>query len=160
MSKSFFVVITLSFVSFLTGCASNSSAPEMTPLEIQSMQSRSFEHPKEVVFRSVISVFQDLGYTLQDADMSTGLISAESAADSDRWFQAWTGTSKVGHTRASAFVEQIGNDTRVRLSFVEVEKTSSAWGRDDRNDTPILESGVYQNAFERIDNAIFVRSSS
>ena len=144
----------------LAGCAANSSAPEMTPLEIQSMQTRSFEYPKDIVFRSVVSVFQDLGYTLQGADLDTGLISAESAAESDSWFQAWTGSSKVEHTRASAFVEQIGDETRVRLNFVEVEKTSSAWGRDDRNDTPVLEVGIYQNAFERIENAIFVRSSS
>ena len=122
------------------------------------MQTRTFEHPKEIVFRSVISVFQDLGYTLQDADIDTGLISAEGAANSDRWFQAWTGSSKVEQTRASGFVEQIGDETRVRLSFVAVEKTSSAWGREDREDTPILEPSIYQNAFERIDSAIFVRS--
>jgi len=148
--------IIVSLVLGLTACAT-SSGPKMTPLEIQSMQTRSFEHPKEIVFRSVVSVFQDLGYTLQDADLETGLITAESAAASNRWFQAFTGSSKVMQTRATAFVEQIGNSTRVRLNFVEVEKTSSSWGRDDRDDTPILVVEPYQNAFERIETAVFMR---
>ena len=148
-------LVIVSLVLGLAACAS--SGPQMTPLEIQSMQTRSFEHPKEIVFRSVISVFQDLGYTLQDADLETGLITAESAADSKRWFQAFTGSSKVEQTRATAFVEQIRDTSRVRLNFVEVEKTSSSWGRDDRDDTPILLAEPYQNAFERIETAVFMR---
>ena len=148
-------LVIVSLVLGLAACAS--SGPQMTPLEIQSMQTRSFEHPKEIVFRSVISVFQDLGYTLQDADLETGLITAESAADSNRWFQAFTGSSKVQQTRATAFIEQIRDSSRVRLNFVEVEKTSSSWGRDDRNDTPILLVEPYQNAFERIETAVFMR---
>jgi len=155
--KNVSVILLCSLLLGLSGCATNE--PKMTPLEIQSMQSRTFEHPKDVVFRSVVSVFQDLGYTLQDADLETGLVTAESAASSNAWFRAFTGSSKVNQTRATAFIEQIGGESRVRLNFVEVEETSSSWGRDDRDDTPILDPAPYQNAFERIENAIFVRSA-
>ena len=132
----------------------------MTPLEIQSLQTREYEHKKDVVFPSVISVFQDLGYTIKAADINTGLITAESTAKSDKASKFWLGVSKVSQTSATAFVEEIGKMTRVRLNFVVSNKTSSSWGQDDREDKAILDASVYKNAFERIDNAIFVRSGN
>jgi len=149
----------IALVFLFTGCATT-SAPTMTPLEIQSLQTREYEHKKDVVFPSVISVFQDLGYTIKAADINTGLITAESTAKSDKASKFWLGVSKVSQTSATAFVEEIGKMTRVRLNFVVSNKTSSSWGQDDREDKAILDASVYKNAFERIDNAIFVRSGN
>ena len=146
----------LSLFILLTGCAS--TGPVMTPLEIQSLQSREYEHSKGVVFASAVSVFQDLGYTIKSADKETGFIMAESAASSDTATKILLGVSSVSQTSATAFVEQIGRHTRVRLNFVTSSKTSSSYGQTDRTDTPILDAGVYRNAFERIESAIFVRS--
>lgn len=140
----------------LAGCAATPE-PEMTPMEIQSIQTRTFETPKEVAFPSVVSVFQDLGYSIQTADIASGLISAESASENTPWLTVLTGQSQVNQTRATAFVEEIRDDTSVRLNFVETEETSSAYGRTDRNDRPIHDAELYQNAFERIENAIFIR---
>lgn len=143
----------------LAACATTSE-PQRTPLEIQAIQSRSFEEPKRIVFPSVVSVFQDLGYTIQSADINTGLITSESAASSDGWHRFWTGQSRVEQTRATAFIEEIGGQTNVRLNFVVVDERSGGWGQRDRQDTPILEPEAYQNAFERLENAIFIRSSN
>ena len=66
----------------------------------------------------------------------------------------------VSQTKATAFVEQIGSKTRARLNFVEVNQTSSEYGQTSRHDTPILDAKLYQNAFEKIENAIFIRSAS
>ena len=53
-----------------------------------------------------------------------------------------------------------------RLNFVDTRRRSSggygvthgvSWGTGDR-DTPILDPKTYQNAFERIEDAIFVRT--
>lgn len=140
----------------MAGCAV-SPEPQKTPMEIQSMQTRTFDTPKEVAFPSVVSVFQDLGYSIQTADIASGLISADSASENSPWLTAFTGQSQVRQTRATAFVEEIRDDTSVRLNFVESQETSSAYGRSDRNDTPIHDAELYQNAFERIENAIFVR---
>ncbi len=150
-------LVVIPFLLLFAGCATT-SAPTMTPLEIQSLQTREYEHGKKIVFPSVVSVFQDLGYTIKAADVNTGLITAESAAKSDKASKFWLGMSKVSQTAATAFVEEIGRMTRVRLNFVVSNKTSSNWGQDDREDEPILDASVYKNAFERIDNAIFVRS--
>ncbi|WP_445003002.1 hypothetical protein [Halomonas mongoliensis] len=142
----------------VSGCAQTAQQPSMTPLEIQSMQTRSYEHSKDVVFPSTISVFQDLGYSIVSADMATGLISAESSAENNPMLTFWTGMTEVNQTRATAFVEEIRGESTVRLNFVEKRESSSAYGRSDRRDTPILNADIYQNAFERIENAIFVRA--
>lgn len=131
--------------------------PTLTPLEIQSMQTRSYESSKKIVFPSVISVFQDLGYTVTNADYDTGLISAESAAQSDATSRMF-GYTRVTQTKATGFVETIHRETRVRLNFVEVSQTSSGYGQNDRHDTPLLTVALYQNAFEKIENAVFIRS--
>lgn len=143
----------------LSGCMTTPK-PTMTPLEIQSLQSREYETTKEIVFPSVISVFQDIGYTISNADIQTGLISAESASNSDAATKFWLGITKVSQTKATAFVEQVGDKTKARLNFVEINKTSSGWGQTDQQDTPLLDAQLYQNAFEKIENAIFVRSQN
>ena len=54
--------------------------PPPTPLELQALQSRDYDEDKQVAFGSVMSVFQDLGYTPTSADLETGFITAESVA--------------------------------------------------------------------------------
>ena len=152
-------VIVLMIASVLvTGCMTTAKKPAMTPLQIQSLQSREYESKKDIVFPSIISVFQDIGYTITNADIQTGLISAESSSQSDFMSKFWLGMTKVSQTKATAFVEQIGDKTRARLIFVEIKKSSSGWGQSDREDTPLLDSKLYENAFNKIENAIFIRS--
>lgn len=141
-----------------SGCALK-KAPVLTPLEIQALQTRDYTSNKNVVFPSVVSVFQDLGYTIKNADKDTGIIMAESAAQSDSTSRIF-GISSVSQTSATAFVEEIGKITKVRLNFVTVNNKSYGYGQTDRQDTPILDAPTYQNAFERIENAIFVRKAS
>lgn len=142
----------------VSGCVENTKVA-MTPLEIQSLQTREYETGKNIIFPSVISVFQDLGYAVTNANSDTGIIFAESAAQSDSSTKFWLGYTVVSQTKATGFIESIGNLTRVRLNFVEVRQTSSGYGQQDRQDTPILDAAIYQNAFERIESAIFIRSS-
>lgn len=155
----------------LAGCVVQQQKPPMTPLEIQSIQTREFESPKKIVFASVVSVFQDLGYTIKNADLNTGFINAESAAqdtasDAEIFIgvisvlggEPATTTQRVEQTVATAFIEEIGNRARVRLNFVTTRQSSSAQGQNSRRDTPILDVKIYTNAFERIENAIFIRS--
>ncbi len=157
--KRIFLLFPILFI-LLTGCETTNPKVKLTPLEIQSIQSRSYEHSKDVVFPSVMSVFQDLGYSINSADINTGLITAESAADSDKKLKFWLGITKVSQTKANAFIEKIGNETKVRINFVVINKKSFGYGQTDREDEQILNPQPYQNAFEKIENAIFIRSSS
>ena len=142
----------------LVGCMT-APVPTMTPLEVQSLQSREYESTKEIVFPSIVSVFQDIGYTITNADIQTGLIAAESPSVSDSASKFLLGITKVTQTKATAFVEQIGDKAKARLNFVEVQRKSSGSGQTDRQDTPVLDAKVYENAFDKIGNAIFVRSA-
>ena len=156
--KKYLTIIILVF--FISGCEVAPKQPTLTPLEIQSLQTRQFETNMNTAFPSVISVFQDLGYIVQTASKDTGLITAKSEAKKDSAYAFWTGNTKVKQTAVTAFVEQLGKNTKVRLNFVASAKRSSAWGQTDQDDTPILEAKIYQNAFERIGSAIFVRTST
>ena len=131
----------------------------MTPLEIQSLQTRDYPNDHNIVFRSVVSVFQDLGYTIKSADISTGFIQADGTAASNEALKFWFGATKTQQTKATGFVERIQNRTRVRLNFVHSVESSTVYGAADRTEAPILAANVYQNAFEKIGSAIFLRTS-
>lgn len=156
--KKFVVFIAGLILIFVTSCTETTNQPNLTPLEIQSMQTRDYPNEKAVVFSSVVSVFQDLGYTINNADLDTGIIIAESAAQNNPALVFWTGSSEVKQTRATGFIETINDQTRVRLNFVETTQTDSYYGQSDRTDTPILDSALYINAFERVEQAIFTRT--
>ena len=157
--KKTYLILPILFI-LITGCETTKPKVNLTPLEIQSIQSRSYEHPKKTVFPSVMSVFQDLGYSINSADINTGLITAESIAESNKALKFWLNISKVSQTKANAFIEEIGNETKVRINFVITKKKSFGYGQTDREDEQILTPQPYQNAFEKIENAIFIRTSS
>jgi len=56
------------------------------------------------------------------------------------------------------FVETIKKDlAKIRINFVDVTKASSAYGMQQGVDIPIEEPKIYQEVFEKIRKAIFVR---
>ena len=133
----------------------------MTPLEIQTMQTRSYESEYSVTFKSVMSVFQDLGFTVEIADKESGLIKASGTTESSGFlYEFFTGYSATSQTVATATIEQIGKQVSVRLSFTQIDKDSSWYGKEDREDTQILDFKIYQSAFEKIENAIFYRENA
>lgn len=151
------VLIAVAASAQLIACASN-DRPQLTPMELQSLQTREYETVKETAFSSVMSVFQDLGYTVESADKETGFITAFSASDSHNDWML-TGNKYTTQTRATAFVEKITDKlTRVRLNFVTGTESSAWYGQRSKKDKPILDPAVYQAAFEKIENAIFVRA--
>lgn len=125
---------------------------------MQSFQTREFEASKDIAFAAVMSVFQDLGYVIQSADKETGFITANSPATSTTdWL--FTGNRYNSQTKATAFVDSIRSGfTTVRLNLVVSNQTSSWYGQAGQMDKPVLDPQPYQVAFERIEDAVFVRS--
>ena len=122
----------------LTGCvAGQQQKPSRTPLDIQSIQTREYEAAKKIVFGSVVSVFQDLGYTIKGADLETGFINAESAAQNNTFDSAGglfievlvgaaggggspsTSTQNTEQTIATAFLEEIGGHDTGAIKFCD-----------------------------------------
>jgi hypothetical protein len=145
------IVTTLIIVTF-AGCA---TTPQLTPLEIQAFQKRTFEADKKTTFGSVVSVFQDMGYTIKSADVETGFVQASSPAKNTVFFGSYTSL-----TEASAFIEEIQGRTSVRLNFVESTESSSAYGMTGKSEVPNLDAEIYNNAFIKVQEAIFIRKGT
>jgi hypothetical protein len=136
--------------------------PELTSMEIQALQSHEYETTKEVLFASVVSVFQDLGYQLANADMASGFITASSPMKNKTSFlDALAKQQGSGNTKVTAFVEQMVPGTaRVRLNFVNSKVTSGMWGGGSAQDKPILDPLTYKVAWDKIDEAVFTRNAT
>lgn len=132
--------------------------PELTPMELQAIQSREFETSKENLFGAVMTVLQDLGYQVQSADLQTGFITAVSATQNKtNFWMALGGMAASGNTKVTCFLQPMPSGmTRVRLNFLNSRNVSSAYGQNSQNDKPILDATVYRNAWEKIDEALFV----
>lgn len=140
---------------FLTACGSTVQKPQLTPLEIKSIQSKTFETPYDTAYKAVISVLQDLGYTIKNTDYGSGVITADSITTSKTdWF--WTGNTYGKNTRITVSVISVKNKSQIRLNIIEVDYRSSAYGANSRNELRILDPKIYQNAFTKIENTIFI----
>ena len=135
--------------------------PQMTPLELQALQSHEYETSKEILFASVVSIFQDLGYQLENADMPSGFVTASSATSNKTSFlDVLAKQSSSGNTRATAFVESMPNGmARVRLNFLNSKTSSGMWGNQNKEDKPILDPQTYKIAWDKVDEAIFQRNA-
>ena len=137
----------------MAGCA---TAPQMTSLELQAIQKRQFDVKKQIVFASAMSVFQDLGYTIKSAEIQTGLIQAQSPTKNFVFFG-----SHMSNVEATAFVEELSaTKTSIRLNFVQVSESSSGYGMKSKSDQAIVDPKVYENAFTKIQEAIFIRTNT
>jgi hypothetical protein len=136
----------------LSGCVS--SRPQKTSLELQAIQAREFEAPKKVAFAAMLSVFQDMGYVVSSAEFETGFITAKSPTHTSPGFFVVV----MKDTKATAFIEELKPGvSKVRLSFVRSQETSGTYGTKTAEDAPIEDAGIYENAFKRIQEGIFIR---
>jgi hypothetical protein len=133
---------------------------ELSPLQLQSMQTKDFEANKELVFASVMTVMQDAGYRIENADLATGIITGIGSSKGKMVYSLWSGFGKSKKTPiVSSYIEQIGPMTRVRLNFVMAKVKSSLYGSQPQDEEPITEAEVYQDAFNKVDQALFIRAS-
>jgi len=132
--------------------------PELTPMELQALQSKEFETSKQKLFEAVMTVVQDLGYQVQSADLNTGFITAVSLTEQKTsFFEALGGASSTANTKMTAYVQSLPNGmARIRINFLFARMTSSAYGQANLNEKPILDPAVYRNAWDKIDEALFV----
>jgi hypothetical protein len=159
MQRPFFT-IAIGTAILASGPAVAKKEPQLTPMELQALQSKEFEATKEVLFASVVSVFQDLGYQLDNADMASGFITASSESTNKTSLWDALGRQQAsGNTKATAFVEQMPNGmARVRLNFLNSKSTSGLYG-SSKKDKKVLDPKTYSVAWDKIDEALFVRGS-
>jgi hypothetical protein len=134
--------------------------PAPSPSQLQTLQLRQYHADKAAVFGSVVDVLQDLGFTIDNADLQSGFVTAESATvGKTNFLDFLTEAQGSGNTKATAFIETMsGSLTRIRLTFVAVKTTSGPYGQGAREDTPIFDPRLYQRLFGRIDAAVLART--
>jgi hypothetical protein len=166
--KTIFVMIlgTLILSLILSGCATQQQPPpKPTSLQVESMQTQTFETTKRKAFNAVMTVFQNKGYTIQSADLDTGFITAKSATTG-----VGSGIGPMGRApthidttmTATAFVSTLVKKDKtlavVRLSFV-INKTTSGVGGTYTENIQVLDANVYKMHFSDIRQQIFVASA-
>jgi len=143
----------------LAGCDATGPAPyqsKVDPLALQQMQTQEFETSKETLFAATVSVFQDMGFTIQAGELATGIITAKSPTTTVLTFGYYRSVT----IRASAFVEATRPGfARVRLNFVESRSKDGGFGAGSDNDTPFEEPGYYEGVFAKIREGVFLRES-
>jgi len=130
------------------------SAPELTSLQKQELQSREFETAKRPTFNGCVSVLQDIGYIIDEADFDTGVISAHG--------ESKTSFLPPGETQArvSIFVQEWGEATsKVRATFVEHQTTHGQYGSNSETDDTVYDAPIYRNFFEELGKALFVNDA-
>lgn len=152
-------LITALLIVGLAGCASSPPKKEMTSLEIQAVQAKNFEADKKTSFNSVVSVLQDLGYIISSASLETGFITAESAViNGTGLFDALGGIRREQRVAVTASIEEMKPTlTKVRFNFVSRVKRSARNGQQANDDLPLQNAQIYQNAFDKVGEAIFIR---
>lgn len=154
-ARVYFFVSTLAVVSLAGSAAAKEQKP--SGLALQQIQAKDFEVPKDVTFPSVMSVLQDEGYRINDADLETGLITATASSKTKVSYNLFVGFGTKKKTpMVSAYIENRGkSNSRVRLSFVMAKLKNGILADEE----PILDTQVYQDAFEKINQAVFLRVS-
>jgi len=135
-------------------------APVPSGLELQQIQTRDIDGSKSVVFGAVMSVLQDSGYRIQAADKDTGLITGIASTKANLTWMPFVGfgSSKKSPIVSAYIEDKTASITRVRLSFVMAKVRSSlGYGTGQQDEEPIYDAQVYQDAFEKINQAVFIR---
>lgn len=156
LSAKGYLLFLLAVIFSVNSCLPQNYTPTKTSLELQAFQTKEFDTSKAVAFAATLSVFQDLGYIIESGDLETGLITGKSPTSRGMIF----GGATQEFRKATGFVETIRkNVTRIRVNFVDNVIASSGYGQTQRVDTPIEEPKLYQEVFEKIEKAIFVRKN-
>ncbi len=158
-------IATALLATLIVGCAPQPVKPQKTSLEIQAIQARTFDADKKVTFNAVMSILQDLGYIIGSASFETGFITAESPnkqvdSAAARMALLFGGVRTESKAAVTVSIEEFSpNKTRVRLNLVDRQIRSGAYGQRAADDTPIEDPKIYESAFDKIGEAIFIRQA-
>lgn len=160
MHKRLVAAVALSVAISVTTPAIAKKQPEVSGLALQQIQSRDYEVSKDITFPAVMTVLQDSGYRIEAADKDTGLITGVASTKNVTTYNIFWGLGKKKRTpTVSAFIENRGQGSRIRLNFVLSTTKSRIYGVGSSDEEPITDPAAYRDAFDRIDKEVFVRQA-
>jgi type IV pilus biogenesis protein CpaD/CtpE len=158
------VFILIVLACLFVGCSSISDTPTSN-ISIQAMQTREFGCSYKDAFAAVVSVFHDLGFSIQTSDRKSGIVTAQSTISSKKatfaeiMFEK-VDTSHMSYIAADAHIDEIFDDRcSIRVSFVCHRKDVRATGFFSEESNHITDPEYYRNFFEKVDKNIFARQN-
>jgi hypothetical protein len=153
-----FVATICAAAAAMSSISAEAKQPQVTGLALQQIQAKDYETSVDILFPAIVSVLQDSGYRITEADRASGFVSGTGSAEGKLSFNIlWGFGQKKDIPMVSAFVEQRGpNIARVRLNFV-LSKAKSRKSYSD--ETPVTDPQAYKEAFELIEKEVFVRQA-
>jgi hypothetical protein len=151
------IFFTLPLLILLTACPTYKQAIQKTPAELMALQSQDFDTSKSNALGGVLAVFQDLGFIVETSDFNTGLITAKSPTKGN---YHWLGRKMIDTMATGTVRELSSNKVKIRLNFVESKRLSFGYGMKQENESPILDPTVYQDAFNKIRNQLFIQKKT
>ena len=124
----------------IEGCAAPQPSPDLlapteAQMKIRSLQTRSFDlKDRQLAMRGVIAALQDLGFIIERANESLGLVTAARFAEPN-------------------FYDVVGVTVTVRS---ETESRMMIRANAIYNNKPIEDPKVYQNFFATLERSLFV----
>ena len=148
---------------FVLGCVPATTTPPKTQLEIREFQTRTYEtNDSRMVMKSLLSVLQDDGYIVKNANADLGLLSATKEVDVESKGQAFFLTLLAGKEarwkknsiiECSCNVGEFGKLTRVRVNFqLKVMDNKGAVVKVETIEDPKF----YQEFFAKVDKGIYI----
>jgi len=109
----------------IAGCVGITPGQQIVPLEVQAIQTKTFNVDKRQIFAASINTLQDLGYQVETVDYPAGFISAVSTLNiRDNNCTANWGRSRRGSlcdSELSITIESINQQrNRVRINLISV----------------------------------------
>lgn len=181
--------IALKFISIsalainMAGCYFPPPTPPLTPLQIQVMQTTTFQADKDKIFNATTTALQNMGYTIQNMSKASGSLRVTGPARSSMipgplvyhqkcrkigkhdskfcYSSATHGPSTAVTTinTGSITIRPVGKDKKqasVRLNFIAKSKKSSHQGQSSESDSQIHDPKFYQNFFNQIRQSLFI----
>lgn len=160
MKRFFFCLCTL---IPLSSCIWGTTAPPKTQLEIREFQTRTFDtKDTKLVMKALMSVLQDEGFSIKNADANLGFISATRETDlgggpiwnwsiNNKEPARWR---KLKVVDATANVSEFGNQTRIRVSFQEKILDNMGATMETKQ---VDDAKSYQEFFMKVDKGIFLQ---
>jgi hypothetical protein len=127
-------------LALIQGCAAPQPSPDLlapteAQMKIRSLQTRSFDlKDRQLAMRGVIAALQDLGFIIERANESLGLVTAARFAEPN-------------------FYDVVGVTVTVRS---EAEGRMMIRANAIYNNKPVEDPKVYQNFFATLERSLFV----
>jgi len=138
--------------------------PPKSQLQIRELQTRMYDTPDtKMVLKTMLSVLQDDGFIVKEANVELGLLSATKDVSVESKGAAFWGSffdvawEKNAIVEATANVSEFGKQTRVRVNFQQ--KVHDSAGRVAKV-SQIYDPLFYQEFFTKVDKGLFIQKET